>query len=222
MIKICNISAASKDKLLLYQFLRSHTQYSQNNIGQSTRMTELHVGIFHSIGKFETPIRIRDFCQSTKKGNILLVAEKQKSEPKALKNFRQYFCKPLFLQIFLSSEMRLLPQAPLTLLAGIWGAEPVGFTVGYFQMLWTPFTAEYHQQTHLLLIPACSLFITFSNRREFSSWDQATELHRCHTLCNTVHSSIVSCPLISENVLLKGQWHHSLLTCSLLREAEVL
>lgn len=34
----------------------------------------------------------------------------------------------------------------------------MGFTVGYFQMLLTPFTVEYHQQTHLPLIPACSLF----------------------------------------------------------------
>lgn len=65
--------------------------------------------------------------------------------------------------------MRLPPQAPLTLLAGIWAAEAVGFTVGYFQMLLTPFSAEYHQRTHLPLTPACSLFTTFSNRRGLSS-----------------------------------------------------
>lgn len=65
--------------------------------------------------------------------------------------------------------MSLTLQAPLIVLAEIWGAEAVGFTVGYFQMLLTQFPAGYHQQNNLPLIPAYSLFTTFSNRRELSS-----------------------------------------------------
>jgi len=39
------------------------------------------------------------------------------------------FLLTLILQIFLASEMKLPLLAPLTVLAGIWGAEPMGLTV---------------------------------------------------------------------------------------------
>lgn len=56
----------------------SHGVHRIAETGQPTRITEMPVWVFHSIGKFETPTRIRAFYQITEKGNILLVVEKQK------------------------------------------------------------------------------------------------------------------------------------------------
>lgn len=118
-----------------------------------------------------------------------------------MKNFRQYFCEPLFL----ASEMRLPPQTPLTVLAGIWGAELVGLTVGYFRMLLAQFTAEYQDKTILHSFLVVHYLLISQTKERSVLGDQDTELHRCHVICNTVHHPIVSCPLISGSVLQSRQ-----------------
>lgn len=83
----------------------------------------------------------------SRRGNL-----KQRKTPGSLQIF--------ILQMFLASQVRILPQFSSPVLVGISGVELVGWAVGYLKVLSSQFSEEYKRQIHSSPF-SCSLFVDF-------------------------------------------------------------